>query len=75
MGDLTSIVAQMGIPIWVLILLVLLVIWEVVWKLIALWKSARNNDLVWFILIALLNTVGILPIIYIFFFSEKKRLV
>ncbi|HLD55418.1 MAG TPA: DUF5652 family protein, partial [Candidatus Nanoarchaeia archaeon] len=66
MGDLTSIVAQIGIPIWVLILLVLLVIWEVVWKLIALWKSARNNDLVWFILIALLNTVGILPIIYIF---------
>ncbi|KHO53816.1 MAG: hypothetical protein QT05_C0001G0038 [archaeon GW2011_AR13] len=74
MGDLTSIVAQMGIPIWVLILLVLLVIWEVVWKLIALWKSARNNDLVWFILIALLNTVGILPIIYIFFFSEKKKI-
>ena len=29
------------------------------------WKAARNGHLAWFIGLALLNTVGILPVIYI----------
>ena len=45
--------------------IVVLSIWDAVWKLIALWKSARNNHLAWFICIAIINSVGILPIIYI----------
>jgi len=53
---------------WIL----LLIIWAGVWKLIALWKSARNNQLAWFIVIAILNTAGILPIIYIVWFQKKK---
>jgi hypothetical protein len=51
--------------------LVLLVIWEIIWKLIALWKAARNNHLGWFICIAILNTAGILPIIYILLNRKK----
>lgn len=46
-------------------LIIILAIWEVVWKLIAMWKAGRNNHLAWFICIALINTVGILPIVYI----------
>jgi hypothetical protein len=46
-------------------LIILLILWELTWKVIAMWKSARNNNLVWFICIAIFNTVGILPIIYI----------
>ena len=45
--------------------IVVLSIWDAVWKLIVLWKSARNNHLAWFICIAIINSVGILPIIYI----------
>jgi hypothetical protein len=45
-------------------ILVILAIWDMIWKLIALWKSARNNQPGWFICIAIFNTVGILPIIY-----------
>jgi hypothetical protein len=45
--------------------LIIFIIWEVVWKLIALWKASRNNHLAWFICIALINTLGVLPIIYI----------
>lgn len=56
----------------VLAFLILIVVWELVWKSIALWKAARNNHLVWFILLVLLNTAGILPIIYILVFSKKK---
>lgn len=53
---------------WVLPIL----IWEVVWKAIAMWKSARNNHLVWFILVLVINSFGILPIIYLMFFQKKK---
>jgi len=44
---------------------VILIIWTAVWKAIALWKSARNNHLVIFIILTVLNTVGIAEIIYL----------
>jgi hypothetical protein len=55
----------------IITLIVIVAIWDAIWKLIGLWKSARNNDLVWFVCIAIFNTVGILPIIYIL--SKKKK--
>lgn len=61
--------SQLGISIWILIVIV---IWSGVWKLIALWKSARKNHLVWFIILAIVNTVGILEILYVYIFSEMK---
>ncbi|HEX6849623.1 MAG TPA: DUF5652 family protein [Chitinophagaceae bacterium] len=48
-----------------------LVIWEIVWKIIAMWRSARNNDIIWFVCIAILNTLGVLSIIYIL--THQKR--
>ena len=56
----------------IITLIVIVAIWDAIWKLIGLWKSARNNDLVWFVCIAIFNTVGILPIIYIL--SKKKEI-
>jgi len=56
-----------------LFIIITLSIWESVWKAIALWKSAKKEDLIWFICIFILNTAGILPILYIYFFSEKKE--
>lgn len=52
---------------------VVLGIWEAVWKGIALWKTGRNNQLPWFVFIFILNTVGILPIVYLLFFQKKKK--
>jgi len=56
----------------VVTLLFLLIVWESVWKAIALWRAGGNHHLAWFICIFIFNTVGILPIIYIFGFSKKK---
>ena len=56
---------------WVVI--IPLVIWEAVWKGIALWKAGKNAHLAWFICLFIFNTLGILPIIYIFGFSKKKE--
>jgi len=63
---------QMGISTF---FLVALVIWSAFWKLVALWKAGRNNSPVWFIVLALVNTLGILEILYIFVFSDccKKK--
>jgi hypothetical protein len=58
----------------VISVIVVLAIWDGVWKLIALWKSARNEQLAWFICVAVFNTAGILPIFYILFFQKKAQL-
>lgn len=55
------------------VLLVVLAIWDLVWRGIALWKSARNNQQVWFIALLVLSTAGILPIIYLAFFQKKLK--
>lgn len=53
-------------------LIAILAIWELIWKAIALWKAARNDQIGWFVILAILNSVGILEIIYILFFQKKK---
>jgi hypothetical protein len=55
----------------ILTLLILLVLWELGWKGFGLWKSAKNSHLAWFVCIFIFNTIGILPIIYIYFFQKK----
>lgn len=47
------------------ILVIILLIWDLTWKGFALWRAGRNNQSGWFIAILLINSVGILPIIYL----------
>ena len=54
-------------------LILILLVWELVWKGYALWKSAKNNQRNWFIAIFILNTFGILPIVYLRFFQKKTK--
>jgi len=60
------------LPFVSLIILALLV-WSIYWKGRALWKAARQNDLIWFIVLLIINTIGILEILYVYFFSKKKE--
>ena len=57
---------------WLIPIIIVLSIWDAVWRFIALWKAARANHLAWFICIAIFNTIGILPIIYILTHREKQ---
>jgi hypothetical protein len=59
-------------PAWMSWLLPLLIIWTIPWKGVALWRSARNHQTAWFIVLLVVNTLAILEIIYIFAFSKKK---
>jgi hypothetical protein len=51
-----------------------IVLWTFPWKGIALWKAARNNSKIWFVVLLLINTVAILDILYIFVFSKLKKI-
>lgn len=50
----------------------LLIGWVLFWKGLALWRAARNNQQGWFIAILILNTLGVLEILYLFIFSKKS---
>ena len=52
----------------------LIIIWSLIWKGIALWHSARNKQLAWFVALLIINTFGILEIIYLIFFRHGNKL-
>jgi predicted permease len=52
-------------------ILVILGIWELFWKGMALWRASQNKQRNWFIGLLVINTIGILPIIYLKFFQKK----
>ena len=51
--------------------LTLLILWSLIWKGIALWKSARLSHKKWFVALLAINTVGILEIVHIYFIANK----
>ncbi|MBU1126140.1 hypothetical protein KJ758_00850 [Patescibacteria group bacterium] len=48
-----------------------LLIWSLVWKGLALWRAAQLKEKVWFVVLIVFNTLGILEIIYLAV-SQKK---
>ncbi len=58
---------------WLIPVLIVVGIWDVVWKLIAMWRAAGNKHLGWFICLFIFNTIGILPIIYILIYKERSE--
>lgn len=55
-------------PIWAL-----LVVWDLGAKAVGMWYAIKNNQRNWFIAVFILNTVGILPIVYLKFFQKKTK--
>ncbi len=53
-----------------LALLVLVEVWDLIWKSFALWRAARNKDVFWFVLLILINSAGLLPAFYLFYISK-----
>jgi len=68
----------MVLGIWSLItlphVLIPLLIWTMTWKGLALWAAGKRKEKTWFIVLFLVNTIGILEIIYLLTRKpEKKR--
>lgn len=49
-----------------------LIAWSLAWKGLALWKASKYDQKNWFIVLLVIQTVGILEIIYLFKFAKKK---
>jgi len=57
----------------IIALIVVLFIWSAIWKGIALWRAGRNNQLGWYVAMFIINTVGVLDILYLLLFQKKKK--
>lgn len=47
-------------------------LWSFIWKGVALWKAAGKRQLPWFVIMLLVNTMGLLEIAYIFFLNKYE---
>jgi hypothetical protein len=52
-------------------LFTLAIVWELIWKGIGLYKAGTHKQLGWFIAMLVLNTAGLLEIVYLLFFQAK----
>jgi hypothetical protein len=50
----------------------LLMLWSLFWKGLALYRAARNEQKYWFGALLVINTAGILEILYLFVFGKNK---
>jgi hypothetical protein len=50
----------------------ILLAWSIAWKGMALWTSAKHSQKNWFIVLLIVNTVGILEIVYLFRFAKSR---
>lgn len=55
-------------------LFVLIVIWTIFWKGIALWHAVKRGEKKWFVFILVLNTFSILELIYLFYIVKIKSI-
>ncbi len=54
-------------------LLAALAIWSIVWKGMALWRAGRLGQKGWFVALLIINTVGILEIIYLYIITRHHE--
>jgi len=54
-------------------ILIVILIWDLTWRCFGVWKSTKNNQPIWSIVFVLFQTIGILPILYIFVFSKMNK--
>ena len=52
-------------------IVIIIGLWDGVWKLIAMWKAAQRKSKWWFIVLSVINSIGILPITYLLITKRK----
>ena len=57
---------------WVIPVLVILAVIDLILKGITLWHSARRKQTIWFVFLLIINSAGILPIIYLLVNRGRK---
>jgi hypothetical protein len=52
------------------VFLLVFLIWSLFWKGFALWTAAGKKHLIWFVLILVINSLGLLEIAYIVYLNK-----
>lgn len=60
-------------PTWAIVTVIILAVWSLIWKGLALYKAGKVRQPLWFVVMFLVNTLGILEIFYIFVFSKLVK--
>lgn len=53
---------------------ILIAVWTLPWKIMALWRAAKRGEKLWFIILLVVNSLAIPGILYIYVFSRQKSL-
>ena len=48
-------------------------LWTLVWKGVALYHAGKNRQKVWFVVLLLLNDLGILSMVYLRWFQRQRN--
>jgi hypothetical protein len=56
---------------WLAPLILAYLAWTLVWKGLALYRAGANRSVAWFVVLLLVNTLGIVEILYLFVFSKR----
>lgn len=51
--------------------IIILALWSGVWKALALYRAGKVRDVGWFVVLFLVNTLGILEILYLTIWSKR----
>ncbi|OHA92343.1 MAG: hypothetical protein A3J09_02630 [Candidatus Zambryskibacteria bacterium RIFCSPLOWO2_02_FULL_51_21] len=70
MESINTLAALVGIPVWAI---VFVIVWTIAWKGLALWRAAGLRQKWWFAALLIINTLGILEIIYLFLVSRNYK--
>ena len=68
--DFESILEQYSFLLGIILVLVVI---DSILRMITLWQSARRNQIGWFVFLALINSLGILPVIYLIMYRNKDK--
>lgn len=57
------------------IVITILLVWTLYWKYHAIWHAVKHDRKWWFLALLVINTLGILEILYLYVFSKKSKAV
>ncbi len=48
-----------------------ILVWSLIWKGLALWHAARRGEKIWYVALLLINTAGLLEIVYLLWIQKR----
>lgn len=64
------VVLYLGLTNW---LIVGIAVWSIVWKILAIWKAGQSGQKIWFVVLTLAPTFGILEVFYFILYSAMSK--